>query len=223
LSEQINIVLASSQQRGLGCAMGDSEQAHMFQITTKVHNLLKPDNRLNIFQIPLKSGTDTQNLIDTVNMSNDFILSNGGDGYHLGLHSDGGAYSTGASGLFVSRGGEAWITPIFEEISAITPWNDIGLRSRTGLWELNQTIAIAGIIEVSFHDIPEEAEWIHGNMDLIADAIVKGIYRAIGLDRPQGDSMTPDEEAEVIKRLDEFEASINKRFDTIEKTLERMI
>jgi hypothetical protein len=200
----INIVLASSQQRGLGCSMGDSEQAHMFQITTKVYNILKPDNRLNVFQIPLKEGTDTQNLIDTVNISNDFILSNGRTGYHLGLHSDGGAYATGASGLYVSEGGKNFITPIFEEVSAITPWNDIGIRQRTGLWELNQTVAIAGIIEVSFHDIPHEAEWIHGNMDLIASVISVGIYKGIGIEQPQPEIDYKAKYEELVRGLQGF-------------------
>jgi hypothetical protein len=176
----------------------------MFQITTKVYNILKPDSRLNVFQIPLKQGTDTQNLIDTVNISNDFILSNGGFGYHLGLHSDGGAYATGASGLHVSEGGQNWITPIFEEVSAITPWNDIGVRQRTGLWELNQTEAIAGILEVSFHDILEEATWIHNSMDLIAEAIAKGIYRGIGLPRPVQEIDYKAKYEALVRGLQEF-------------------
>lgn len=180
----INLVISPSQQRGLACLMGDSEQNHMFPIGEKLYEILSTDERLNVYLIPKLIENDTANLIRSVELSNEFILNNGLTGYHLSLHSDGGNYATGASGLYISEAGKNFISPIFDQISNLTPWQDIGLRLRNDLYELTQTIAYAGILEVSFHDIPEEAAWIHENTDIIAETIAKGVYEAFGLSMP---------------------------------------
>jgi hypothetical protein len=46
---------------------------------------------------------------------------------------------------------------------------------------LRNTIAFAGLIEISFHDNVEQAKWIHKNIDSIAQAICKGIIQETGI------------------------------------------
>ena len=69
---------------------------------------------------------------------------------------------------------------IYREIAKITPWDDGTVRERN-LYVLKHTQAIAGLIEVSFHDNVDQAKWIHANVDGIASAIVKGLENATGI------------------------------------------
>jgi N-acetylmuramoyl-L-alanine amidase len=172
----INLVIAYSQQLQNKCKMGDTEQDHMFTIARILYNILCQDKRLNVYCIPkLNLGSDTANLRESVRLSNAFIGKN--KGYHLELHSDAGAYAKGASGLYYSEAGKQFITPIMQELTDLTPWPDIGLRQRRDLLALKGTSATAGLIEVSFHDNPEEAKFIHDNAVVIAVRIASGLYK----------------------------------------------
>ena len=57
--------------------------------------------------------------------------------------------------------------------------------SQRDLYVLRETTAVAGLIELSFHDRLEQAKHIHDNMDLYAQAIVSGLIRACGLIKKQ--------------------------------------
>jgi N-acetylmuramoyl-L-alanine amidase len=179
----INLVIASSQQDANKCVMGDTEADHMYSICKALYDLVSPDKRLNVYLVPRLKGTDTEDLRESTRLSNEFIKANG-PGYHLELHSDAGAYAKGASGLYVSENGRKFVTPIMEELMKLTPWPDVGIRKRTDLYALNQTTAVAGLIEVSFHDNPEEAKWIHENTKQIALAIMTGMYKFFGFEAP---------------------------------------
>jgi hypothetical protein len=50
---------------------------------------------------------------------------------------------------------------------------------RDNLGALNETKAVAGIIEVSFHDDPDEAKWIHDENVSIAVRLANGIYKSL--------------------------------------------
>lgn len=174
----IHLVVAYSQQHANKCKMGDTESDHMYSIAKVVYDILSQDKRFNTFLIPRQNtGTDIGNLRASIKLSNEFIKKNGGKGYHLELHSDAGGYAKGASGLYKSEAGKAFVTSIMDEITALTPTTDVGIRKRDDLGALNQTKAVAGLIEVAFHDNPEEARWIHENIITIGVAIVYGIYK----------------------------------------------
>jgi hypothetical protein len=177
----INLVIAYSQQRQNKCKMGDAEHEHCYKIAQELYNLLKPDTRFNLYLIPVQNtGNDTNNLKESVRLSNNFI-SKYGSGYHLEIHTDAGGYATGASGLYYSENGKKFLTPILNEITALTPWSDVGLRERKDLYALKNTKAIAGLIELSFHDNSTEAKWIHDNIQLIAAKLRDGIYKSFNL------------------------------------------
>lgn len=177
----INLVIASSQQSHNRCAYNDSEQDHMSLITQEIYNQLLPDKRFNLCLIPkLHTGSDNGNLKLSIAMSNDFITKHG-DGCHLEFHSDAGYDAHGVSGLYKTAEGKNLIAPIVKELMALTPWTDIGLKQRDNLGALNQTKAISGIIEISFHDQLKEATWIHQNITLIAKTIVSGIYKSFSI------------------------------------------
>lgn len=177
----INLVISPSQQLDNKCKAGDWEADHCREIATMIYDILKTDNRLNVFLVPVSiRERDAARLRDAVDMSNIFIKRNGGSGYHFALHSDGGAYATGASLLYKSEEGKSFGLPILEEIKQLTPWPDVGLRVRNDLYELNKTLAWAALLEISFHDNQKEAKWIHDNKPVIADKIALGILKGLG-------------------------------------------
>lgn len=175
----INVVVAYSQQAHNACKMGDTEQEHMQSIAKSLHAILSQDKRLNVYLVPQQNtGTDNGNLKASIALSNKFIRTNGGKGYHIELHSDAGG-GKGAVGLYVSEGGKRLVSALMDDLPEVTPYeNDEGrIRKRTDLGALNQTVAVAGIIEVSFHDRPDEARWVHENGTSIAVAIAHGFYK----------------------------------------------
>lgn len=100
---------------------------------------------------------------------------------HVAIHSNATADKIGtARGCEVwyregSREGERLAKSIYDRLSVLTPANDRGIKPTTRLFELNHTTAPAAIIEVGFHNNPEDAQWIVNNEDAIADAIAEGI------------------------------------------------
>jgi N-acetylmuramoyl-L-alanine amidase len=179
---KINLVISPSQQFENHCKMGDTEADHTRKIATMIYKNLSKIPSINLFLVPVSNKErDTARLRDAVSMSNDFIKQNGGTGYHFAIHTDAGGYATGASLLYKSEEGKKFGTPIIENIMQLTPWNDVGLKVRNGLYELNKTLAYAALIEISFHDSSKEARWIHENMQTIADVITDGILKGLGL------------------------------------------
>jgi len=174
---KINVVVAYSQQRTNKCVMGDTEHDHMYTIANSLYAILSQDKRLNVYLVPPQNtGTDSGNLKASIKLSNAFIKANGGKGYHIELHSDAGS-GKGAVGLYVSEGGKRLVSAIMEALDDITPASDDDrIRKRTDLGALNQTIAVSGIIEVSFHDKVDEAKWIHENTVPIAVSTAYGFY-----------------------------------------------
>jgi N-acetylmuramoyl-L-alanine amidase len=182
----INIVISPSQQNYNKCIVGDTESDHMHLIGQALYDILCKYSELNVILIPKFNGEDIENLRKAVDMSNDFINKNGGEGFHLELHSDAGAYASGATGIYYSEAGKAFVIPIAKAIMELTPWQDVGLACRKDLYALKATVAIAGLIEVSFHDNSKEAQWIHDNIRVIASTLAKGILKALDIKRKIG-------------------------------------
>jgi N-acetylmuramoyl-L-alanine amidase len=174
----INLVISPTQQTG-------TEENLVRPLAEKLYINLKNDGLINVGIVPDYEGlTDNEALKQAVEWSNNFINIYGGNGYHLELHADAGGYGTGASGLYLTDAGKAFITPILLGIMNITPWTDIGLKRRTDLYALNQTIAYAGLLEISFYDNPEELNWMQTYGELIVQTIKEGIYTAVGIPTP---------------------------------------
>lgn len=176
--EKVNIVIAYSQQRNNKCKMGDTEQDHMRTIANVLYDILSKDKKLNAYLIPLQNtGADSGNLKASINLSNNFVKANGGKGIHIELHSDAGGYAKGCSALYKSEAGKKLATALYNELADLTPTTDAGIRKRDDLGALNQTIAVATILEVSFHDNALEAEWLHEESIPIAVRLANGIYK----------------------------------------------
>lgn len=197
------IVISPSQQRGNKCALGDVEQDHCHKIGQLLLARFIADDRFNPYLVPkLTGGTDTDRLISAANMSNDHIRANGGKGYTIALHTDGGYAGSGCSAFYYTEGiPSQWVAEaIHAAISELTSWSDMRSVARPELYELNHAIDQAVLVEMSFHDQMEEAEWIHSNMQMLADTIYTSVCNSLGLEPivpeiPEPDPQPVDPEA----------------------------
>jgi N-acetylmuramoyl-L-alanine amidase len=178
----INLVISYSQQQWNNCVMGDSEHDHCRLIAQGIYDRIKNDSRIKAFLMPPLNLGPGLNLKETIRLSNKHINENGGKGFHIEFHTDAGAYAQGCSGLYVSEAGKQFLTPMIEDLMKYTPTPDLGLRKRTDLGVLNQTKAVAGLIEIAFHDNRNEAAWIHENIDTFDDILLPGLYKGMGLE-----------------------------------------
>ena len=110
-----------------------------------------------------------------------------GADWYISLHSNatGGTNNGSAQGCEVyyfpgSKDSQRLAQAIYNEVAAITPTRDRGLKSGAGLFEVNSTTMPAVLVEAEFHDYKPYADWIKSNLPKIADAIVKGILAIAG-------------------------------------------
>lgn len=198
-----NIVLSCSQQTWNKCLYCESEENHTHLIAVKVAELLK-EYDANVYVIPKDiGGSENDTLVKVVSISNDFIRANG-DGFHLDIHTDGGYAATGSSAFYTSENGKNFITPIHKAVSALTPFPDGQTTKRDGLYVLRATDAVAGLIEICFHDKPNEAKWLHDNMDAIAKAITQGLVESCGLKKNIIEVNKEDVKRQIIELLNKL-------------------
>lgn len=110
---------------------------------------------------------------------------------HVAIHSN--ASSNGqarGAEIYVYRYGgkaEKLADDIYFYLSQVTPVDDLGVKEGNsqfggkGYYELRRTKAPAVLIEVAFHDNPQDAEFIIDNTYELGVAISKGILRYFGI------------------------------------------
>jgi N-acetylmuramoyl-L-alanine amidase len=127
-------------------------------------------------------------LVDTGDMQNNIKMSNqicadvkkkyGKENVvviHFSVHSNAfRGTSRGALGLYYSDAGRKMLETVLKPLFALTEVKDEGLRQDKTLAELRKTDAIAGLVEVSYHDNKTDKEWILNNVNEIATALSKG-------------------------------------------------
>ena len=101
---------------------------------------------------------------------------------HVSIHSNasGAGYSARGPEVFANRpntAGDRLAHFIYDEILKIypDPSKGRGVLYTSTLYEIIRTNAPAVLIEIAFHDNPEDAAWIMNNENEIAQAIVRGI------------------------------------------------
>ena len=178
--EKMPIVFSPSQQTNNPCKVCSSEANHMREIFTLLYSDFARDERFDPYLIPVLSGTDNQKLTKGTTLSNNFV-NRRKPSLHICGHSDGGYEGHGASAFWYANGGigEKVGRAIYKRMCELTPWPDMSAYPRPGLWEMRATDASSALIEISFHDQLNEAQWIHNNMIAIKDAFKYGIFDAL--------------------------------------------
>jgi len=155
----------SLQQENIGAGNYGTEENRMNLIADTVVQLLQ----FNHFEVYRNSPAMT--LQQAVADSN----SKGVD-IHFAIHSNAFNGTVRGSEIFyVSKNGQKLASCVYKYIEPLTPTADRGVKYHASLYELNKTNAVASLIEVAFHDNPEDALFIMNNIQQLAEAIAKGI------------------------------------------------
>ena len=148
-----------------------TEEANAYEVATKVVNILKTSGLFKAVYGCPRGYTLSQSIAYANQIGATHVLD---------IHSDAGG-GTGATALYKSEAGKSWITDIYNRVALVNPASDRGIKQRTDLGILNQTNGIVGLIELFFHDNPEDVKFYQEHKDQYAMAIANGICDYFGV------------------------------------------
>lgn len=163
----------STQENNAGYGDYGTEEQRMHEIA----DIVVPE--LERYGFEVYRGRKEQSLWDMIEESNRLKVD-----IHVAIHSNAhDGKSRGCLALHYpgSIKGQALATAIYNEVNAISPADGRGFIVNRDYIEPRETIAPCAIIEVAFHDNPEDARWILQNQKEIAMAIVRGILKYAGV------------------------------------------
>lgn len=109
---------------------------------------------------------------------------------HVALHSNASNGQARGAEVYTHRfggRGEQLARDIYSFLSPLTPTEDLGVKESyslfngQGMYENRRTVAPAALVEVAFHDNPEDAQFIIDNIFEIGRAISQGILQNLGV------------------------------------------
>jgi N-acetylmuramoyl-L-alanine amidase len=169
----------SSQERNIGAGNYGTEERRCNAVVDVVEPILKR------YGFIVYRNKPTMSLTQIVNDSN----SKKPD-VHFAVHTNAFDKKTRGCEVYCHRyggEGEKLARAVYKEISAITPTSDRGVKEGykfyhgKPMYETCYTTAPAALIEIIFHDNPDDAKWFIANIEKIGIALVKGILNYFGL------------------------------------------
>lgn len=180
----------STQQFNIGYGNYGTEEERMNQIADIVEYELRRNG------LTVARNSPDQTLQEVVAESNALQPR-----IHVAIHSNASATGEARGGeIYVHKfGGKAELLArdIFRYLEPLTPTDDFGVKegytafNGQGYYELRRTTAPAVLIEVAFHDNPEDAQFIMDNIYEIGVAIARGILAYFGM------PYTPDSQENI--------------------------
>jgi N-acetylmuramoyl-L-alanine amidase len=170
----------SNQENNIGVNDYGTEEIQMNKVTDVAERILK------LHGVTVYRNSPNWNLSKIVEDSNDknSII-------HLAIHSNANIGRSRGCEVYCHRfggEGERLAKLIYDEVSAITPTSDRGVKEGynfygkgKSMYELAKTNAPAALVEVAFHDSVDDANWIMGNIELIGVAIAKSVLKYFGI------------------------------------------
>ena len=171
MGDKVIYLSPSAQEYNIGYGDFGSEEYRMNRIADIVEKLLK-EQGYTVYR-----NNPNEKLSQIVRESNEINPD-----IHVALHSNASGDGFNAQGpeIFANRPntpGDRLANLIYHEIMQIypDPTKGRGVLHTSSLYEIIRTNAPAVLLEVAFHDNPDDAEWIINNESQIAQAIVNGI------------------------------------------------
>lgn len=171
MEDRVIFLSPSAQEYNIGYGDFGSEEYRMNRIADIVEKMLK-EQGYTVYR-----NNPNEKLSDVVRRSNEVNPD-----IHVALHSNASGEGFSAQGpeIFANRPntpGDRLANLIYNEIMQIypDPTKGRGVLYTSSLYEIIRTNAPAVLLEVAFHDNPEDAQWIIDNESQIAQAIVSGI------------------------------------------------
>lgn len=157
---------ASTQENNIGVINYGTEEENMFKVCDIVEGLLNKYKRFKIFR-----NETTWRLQDNVAQEHkvkpDIVVE---------VHSNAGG-GTGAEVYCNHENDEGLELSqfIYNHVSALTPSKDRGIKDGMKFYDIRKTYATAVLVELFFHDNPEDVYHYQNNVIEYAIAIEKGI------------------------------------------------
>lgn len=171
MEERVVYLSPSTQEFNVGYGDYGTEEYRMNRITDIVERLLK-EQGYTVYR-----NNPSDKLSAVVRESNSISPD-----IHVSLHSNASGQGYNAQGpeIFANRpdtSGDRLANFIYDEIIKIYPDDSKGrgVLYTSSLYEIVRTTSPAVLLEVAFHDNPEDAMWIMNNEEAIAKAVVTGI------------------------------------------------
>ena len=171
MGDKVIYLSPSAQEYNIGYGDFGSEEYRMNRIADIVEKLLK-EQGYTVYR-----NNPNERLSQIVRESNEINPD-----IHVALHSNASGEGFSAQGpeIFANRPntpGDRLANQIYNEIMQVypDPTKGRGVLYTSSLYEIIRTNAPAVLLEVAFHDNPEDAQWIIDNESQIAQAIVNGI------------------------------------------------
>lgn len=159
----------STQEHNVGAGDYKTEEYRMNQICDVVTNLLRYNN------VTVYRNNPTKSLSQAVLESNLFNPD-----CHIAIHSNAGG-ARGCEVFYTSEKGKTLADKLYKELEPLTPTADRGIKHTDSLYEVVNTKAVAALIEVDFHDNPDGASFIIGNIEPIGISIARGVCNYLGV------------------------------------------
>ena len=177
MEDKVIFLSPSTQEFNVGYGDFGTEEYRMNRIADIVESLLKKQG------YTVYRNNPNEKLTEAVRKSNEIAPD-----IHVALHSNASGQGYNAQGpeIFANRPntpGDRLANDIYNEIIAIypDPTKGRGVLFTISLYEIVRTTAPAVLLEIAFHDNPEDANWIINNEEEIAQAIVRGINNYFSL------------------------------------------
>jgi N-acetylmuramoyl-L-alanine amidase len=170
----------STQEKNIGVGAYGTEEQRMNEVCDVVQEHL------------LRHGITVYRNVPEMTLSQVVSDSNGKNpDVHFAIHSNAHQGKSRGCEVYCHRfgsAGERLARSVYKRLEPLTPTADRGVKeshSHFGagrpLYELAYTKAPAALVEVGFHDNPEDAAWILANIDTIGAALAKGVLDFFGI------------------------------------------
>lgn len=160
----------SSQSENPYSAGGTNEQRQCNRIADAAKAALERNG------FAVKKAPEGQGYVQNVAESNAW-----GANIHMPIHTNAGGSSKGTMGLcYQGCVSNKYMQAVYNAVAAATPWGDIGISTRSDLYEINMSDCMCVYLEMAFHDKADSAQWIIDNVTALGEAIAKGMCAAEG-------------------------------------------
>lgn len=103
-----------------------------------------------------------------------------GSDVHMPIHTNAGGGDGTLMLAYPSSVNNKYVKAVYNAVAALSPGKDDGIKSSTGLYEINQSVGVCVYIECEFHDNSNLAKWIVEHTTDLGEAIAKGMCTAEG-------------------------------------------
>lgn len=166
----MKVYLSPSSQKENAYVTGNTnESAVCKKIATAAETALKRNDYM------VKRGSTEKTVSQRIAESNKW-----GADLHVPIHTNAGGGDGTLVMCFTGNTGNKYVKAIYEEVSALSPGKDDGIKVRTNLAEITGTKALCVYVECEFHDNTDLAKWIVSHTSEIGEAIARAICKADG-------------------------------------------